>query len=242
MDIWNLIIEWYNSDKVAFIALVISLNVGFFTLIINIFTFFSNRKKQKEDDKRQKEQDAFNKKAQDELSDFQDFQKSFSEYQQITNELQFSIENQSNLKPYFHINRTKSCIEYDSNKKLYVKLYLTNVGRGTATNIMTREMKKDSNENSIYFDQVPSLGKVTHGFHNYFSENFAIPNESIDLKICEIENNEKQNYFIKFKIKFSDVIGREYEQEFKFGYDNYLVRGINQNSTSYPPKLIKDIK
>ena len=234
MDIWNLIIEWYNSDKVAFIALVISLITGF-------FTFFSNRKKQKDDDKRQKAQDAFNKEAQEKLSDFQDFQKSFSEYQQITNELQFSIGNQSNLKPYFHINRTKSCIEYDSNKKLYVKLYLTNVGRGTATNIMTREMKKDSNGNSIYFDQVPSLERMTHGFHNYFSENFAIPNESINLEIFEIENNEEQNYFIEFKIKFSDVIGREYEQEFKFGYDNYFVRGINQNSTSYPPKLIKDI-
>lgn len=234
MDIWNLIIEWYNSDKVAFIALVISLITGF-------FTFFSNRKKKKDDDKRQKAQDAFNKEAQEKLSDFQDFQKSFSEYQQITNELQFSIENQSNLKPYFHINRTKSCIEYDSNKKLYVKLYLTNVGRGTATNIMTRDMRNDSNGNTIFFDQVPSLGKVTHGFHNYFSENFAIPNESINLEICELANNQKQNYFIEFKIKFSDVIGREYEQEFKFGYDNYLVRGINQNSTSYPPKLIKDI-
>ena len=234
MDIWNLIIEWYNSDKVAFIALVISLITGF-------FTFFSNRKKQKDDDKRQKAQDAFNKEAQEKLSDFQDFQKSFSEYQQITNELQFSIENQSNLKPYFHINRTKSCIEYDSNKKLYVKLYLTNVGRGTATNIMTREMRNDSNGNTIFFDQVPSLGKVTHGFHNYFSENFAIPNESINLEICELANNQKQIYFIEFKIKFSDVIGREYEQQFRFGYDNYLVRGINQNSTSYPPKLIKDI-
>ena len=234
MDIWNLIIEWYKSDKVAFIALVISLITGF-------FTFFSNRKKKKDDDKRQKAQDAFNKEAQEKLSDFQDFQKSFSEYQQITNELQFSIENQSNLKPYFHINRTKSCIEYDSNKKLYVKLYLTNVGRGTATNIMTRDMRNDSNGNTIFFDQVPSLGKVTHGFHNYFSENFAIPNESINLEICELANNQKQNYFIEFKIKFSDVIGREYEQEFKFGYDNYLVRGINQNSTSYPPKLIKDI-
>ena len=234
MDIWNLIIEWYNSDKVAFIALVISLITGF-------FTFFSNRKKKKDDDKRQKAQDAFNKEAQEKLSDFQDFQKSFSEYKQITNELQFSIENQSNLKPYFHINRTKSCIEYDSNKKLYVKLYLTNVGRGTATNIMTRDMRNDSNGNTIFFDQVPSLGKVTHGFHNYFSENFAIPNESINLEICELANNQKQNYFIEFKIKFSDVIGREYEQEFKFGYDNYLVRGINQNSTSYPPKLIKDI-
>ena len=234
MDIWNLIIEWYNSDKVAFIALVISLITGF-------FTFFSNRKKKKDADKRQKAQDAFNKEAQEKLSDFQDFQKSFSEYQQITNELQFSIENQSNLKPYFHINRTKSCIEYDSNKKLYVKLYLTNVGRGTATNIMTRDMRNDSNGNTIFFDQVPSLGKVTHGFHNYFSENFAIPNESINLEICELANNQKQNYFIEFKIKFSDVIGREYEQEFKFGYDNYLVRGINQNSTSYPPKLIKDI-
>jgi len=126
MDIWNLISELYESDKVAFIALVISLIVGFFTLIINIFTFFSNRKKQKEDDKRQKEQDDFNKDAQDKLSNFQDFQKEFLRYKQSTDELQFNLQNRSDLIPYFHLNRTKSRI-FSVNHQLIVEIYLMTV-------------------------------------------------------------------------------------------------------------------
>ena len=227
----NFVINSNPSDKIALLALLTSI------ILPIIIQIWNNRR----GDKKESQQEQFQRETQKKLDKFQDFQKSFSEYQQITNELQFSIENQSNLKPYFHINRTKSCLQYDSNKKLYVKLYLTNVGRGTATNIMTRKMRNDSDGNPILFDQVPSLGKITHGFHNYFSENFAIPNESIKLEIFELANNQKQIYFIEFKIKFSDVIGREYEQQFRFGYDTQFVLGINQNSTSYPPKLIKDI-
>ena len=233
MDIWNLISELYESDKVAFIALVISLIVGFFTLIINIFTFFSNRKKQKE-------QDDFNKDAQEKLSNFQDFQKEFSIYKQSTDELQFNLQNRSDLIPYFHLNRTKSRI-FSVNHQLIVEIYLTNVGRGTATNIMTCEPNKDPNGIPIYFEQTPFLGKATHAFYNYFSENFAIPNESISFSLSEINQQAKQSYFLIFKIKFSDTLGREYEQKFRFGYDNYSVKGINQDSTSYPPKLINDI-
>ena len=240
MDIWNLISELYESDKVAFIALVISLIVGFFTLIINIFTFFSNRKKQKEDDKRQKEQDDFNKDAQDKLSNFQDFQKEFLRYKQSTDELQFNLQNRSDLIPYFHLNRTKSRI-FSVNHQLIVEIYLTNVGRGTATNVMTCEPNKDPNGIPIYFEQTPFLGKATHAFYNYFSENFAIPNESISFSLNEINQQAKQSYFLIFKIKFSDALGREYEQKFIFGYDNYAVKGINLDSASYPPELIKDI-
>ena len=233
MDIWNLISELYESDKVAFIALVISLIVGFFTLIINIFTFFSNRKKQKE-------QDNFNKDAQEKLSNFQDFQKELSIYKQSTDELQFNLQNRSDLIPYFHLNRTKSRI-FSVNHQLIVEIYLTNVGRGTATNIMTCKPNKDPNGIPIYFEQTPFLGKATHAFYNYFSENFAIPNEPISFSLSEINQQAKQSYFLIFKIKFSDALGREYEQKFRFGYDNYSVKGINQDSTSYPPKLIKDI-
>ncbi|KJQ58185.1 hypothetical protein [Streptococcus gordonii] len=233
MDIWKLIIELYDSDKVAFIALVISLITGF-------FTFFSNRKKQKEDDARQELQDAFNKEAQEKLSNFQEFQKEFSIYKQSTDELQFNLQNRSDLIPYFHLNRTKSRI-FSVKNKLIVEIYLTNVGRGTATNIMTCELCKDSNKIPIYFKQSPFLGKATHSFYDYFSENFAIPNESISFSLSEINQQAEQLYFLIFKIKFSDTLGREYEQKFRFGYDNCAVKGINQNSISYPPKLINDI-
>ncbi|EMC28006.1 hypothetical protein SMU85_06230 [Streptococcus mutans ST6] len=46
---------------------------------------------------------------------------------------------------------------------------------------------------------------------------------------------------MNFKIQFTDLLGRIYEQEFRFGYDNQFVNGINKHSISYLPKLIKDI-
>ncbi|WP_426807295.1 hypothetical protein [Streptococcus anginosus] len=218
------------SDKIALLALLTSI-----ILPITI-QIWNNRR----EDKKESQQERFQRETQDKLDEFQDFQKEFSIYKQSTDELQFNLQNQSDLIPYFHLNRTKSRVISIGNK-LIVEIYLTNVGRGTATNIMTCAVDKDLSGNPIYFDQSPSFGKATHAFYNYFSENFAIPNESISFSLSEINQEIQQLYFLIFKIKFSDALGREYEQKFRFGYDNYLVKGINLDSTSYPPKLIKDI-
>ncbi|WP_156019404.1 hypothetical protein [Streptococcus ruminantium] len=239
MKILEIIKEWvielYNDDKVALVSLIISLIVG-------AYTWISKINQDKKDNERQKEQDKIAEETRKIDRDFKDFQVNFSSYQQKTNELQFELENRSNLIPYFHLNRTNSRIYLNKSDQLIVEIHLTNVGRGTATNVMTAPMKKDSDENPIYFDQSPySIGKNTHSIYDYFNENFAIPNDSIFFSLTEIDNNKKQLYFLCFKIRFNDAIGREYEQEFRFGYDNYVVKGINQDSTTYPPELIKDI-
>lgn len=229
------ILELYNADKVAFVSLCLTLLFGFLSWI-------SQRKRDKQYTIRQKEQDDFKRRAQNELKNFQEFQREFSEYQQKISELQFGIENQSDLIPYFHINHNKSNIYYDTNNKLVTKLYLTNIGKGTATNIFIISMGELEQGIPIYFETEPSLSlELTHGVYNYFSEYFAIPNEDVNIEIFEINNSDKQLYFLNFKIHFSDVIGREYEQCFRFGYDNYIVKGINKDSTSFPPKLVKDI-
>jgi len=219
-----------TSDKIALLALLTSI------ILPVVIQLWSNGR----EDKKENQQEQFQRETQDKLEKFQDFQKEFLVYKQTVGELQFKLQNRSDLIPYFHLNRSESRVFKNSNKFI-VEIYLTNVGRGTATNIKTCESNKDSTGNPIYFDQSPSLAKNSHCFYNYFSENVAIPNESISFSLCEIEQQTQQLYFLIFKISFSDTLGREYEQEFKFGYDNYLVKGINQNSISYPPKLIKDI-
>lgn len=248
MDIWKLISELYESDKVAFIALVISLIVGFFTLIINIFTFFSNRKKQKE-------QDDFNKKAQDELSDFQDFQKKFSQYELQINELQFNVKRQSELKPYFHVNHHDSKIYLDNNNVI-IDLHLTNVGRASATNIQIVQLDKLNNGTYVYFDSGFNMqDNVTHSVYNYFSDYFALPTESVSISIKEnktvngmfnqISGVNSHAFKLKFKISFSDIMENKYEQDFYIIY-NYIAgqneQSIEKNSMSYPPKLINNQK
>lgn len=231
----NLFSHLKTSDIIALFSLIVSTLVAIFSLIGWIISVKTKKKEKLEDDKRQEV-------VRRERNEFQRFQVEFNEYQQKIREIQFDIENRSDLIPYFHLNRTKSAIARDNKGQLYVKVYLTNVGRGTATNIVTCPVSRDADGNLIYFlDSNAPTSEITHSFHDYFSENFAVPNESIKLEVAEIANNKQQNYFLKFKIKFSDVIGRKYEQEFKFGYDNVYVKGINQNSTSNPPKLIKDI-
>ena len=219
-----------TSDKIALLALLTSI------ILPVVIQLWSNGR----EDKKENQQEQFQRETQDKLDEFQDFQKEFSIYKQSTDELQFNLQNRSDLIPIFNLNRTKSRV-FSNGNQLIVEIYLTNVGRGTANSIMTCPVYNDLYGHPIYFDQSPSSGKATHAFYNYFSENFAIPNESISFSLCEIEQQTQQLYFLIFKIRFSDTLGREYEQEFKFGYDNYLVKGINPNSISNPPKLIKDI-
>lgn len=224
-----------TSDWIAIISLALSLVVAIGACIGFCINLYIQHKNNKESDER------FNQQ-QEKLDRFQNFQVEFEQHRHEVGKLQFEIENQSNLIPYFHLNRTKSDIDYDSNDRLFVKIYLTNVGKGTATNITMSPISED-NGNDIYFKaDYYFKNDVTHGFHDYFSENFAIPNESIKLEIMKLDDEEKQNYFIEFNIEFNDVIGRRYRQKFRFGYDNYIVKGINQDSNSYPPKLIKRYK
>ena len=53
------------------------------------------------------------------------------------------------------------------------------------------------------------------------------------------ENEEKINDFFRFKIKYSDLIGNEYEQEFRCGFYMLDCIAYNLNNTSYKPILLK---
>ncbi len=126
---------------------------------------------------------------------------------------------------------------------MVVELFLINVGRESATNIGLVPMREGKYNNQIYFDvDFVTNDTPTHGVYEYFSEYFTMPGDSISLKISENLTNKQKLYFINFKIQFQDLINRVYEQEFKFGYDNQFVNGINKHFTVYPPKLIKDVE
>ncbi|MCD0151257.1 hypothetical protein HK327_00785, partial [Streptococcus agalactiae] len=173
-------------DKVAFVSLCLTLVFGFFSWLAQL-------KRNKQDDIRQAEQDEFNRLAQDELKEFQSFQKKFAEYQQKVSELQFNFESQENFKPYFEFSKTKSST-YVEEGKLIARICLTNVGRGTATKITTNPIDYDQDGNPMYFRTIPT--KQTHDIYDYFSETFAIPNDSIFLSTTALEQTENQNHCI----------------------------------------------
>ncbi|MEX2784588.1 hypothetical protein AB3331_05290 [Streptococcus sp. H49] len=179
-------------------------------------------------------------------SEFQEYQKDFEKYKEIqrlqekrSDDLQSQINNRSELIPYFSIDHAKSILDLDT---MVVELFFTNVGKESATNIGIVQLRKGKYGIPIYFNtDYMKDDEPIHGIHTYFSEYFAMPKESISLKISSTDGSQQQLYFMNFKIQFTDLLGRIYEQEFRFGYDNMFVNGINKNSISYPPKLIKDI-
>ena len=232
-----------SSDKIALLALLTSI------ILPIIIQFWSNRR----EDKKEKKQEQFQIETQDKLDEFQSFQKEFSKYELQLRELQFNVERQSDLKPYFHVNHHFSKVYLDKNSVI-IDLFLTNVGRASATNIQIVQLDKLNNEIPVYFNSGYNMhDDVTHSVYNYFSDYFALPTKSVSISIIEnktvndmlnqISGTKSHGYNLKFKISFSDIMENKYEQEFYIIYD-YIAgqneQSIAKNSMSYPPKLINN--
>ncbi|WP_150203045.1 hypothetical protein [Streptococcus constellatus] len=232
-----------SSDKIALFSLLISI------ILPIIIQFWSNRR----EDKKEKQQEQFQRETQDKLDKFQIFQKEFSQYKLQIRELQFNVERQSELKPYFHVNHHYSKVYLDNNDVI-IDLFLTNVGRASATNIQIVLLNELKNGTPVYFDSgCNTQGNVTHSVYNYFSDYFALPTKSVSISIIEnktvndmlnqIRDMQLHAYNLKFRISFSDIMENKYEQEFYIIYD-YIAgqneQSIAKNSMSYPPKLINN--
>lgn len=71
--------------------------------------------------------------------------------------------------------------------------------------------------------------------HDYLSKYYAISGDLVEFSLIKeipLENKGKINNFIRFKVRFKDLLGNLYEQEFEFRYDNYLVKGYNLKNSS----------
>ena len=231
------------SDKIALLALLTSI------ILPIIIQIWNNRR----EDKKESQQELFQRETQDKLDEFQDFQKEFSQYELQIKELQFNVERQSELKPYFHVNHHDSKIYLDNNNVI-IDLVLTNVGRASATNIQIVQLDKLKNGVYVYFDSsCNTQDDVTHSVYNYFSDYFALPRKSVSISIKEnktvndmfnqISGVNSHAFKLNFKISFSDIMENKYEQEFYIIYDyndEQNEQSIAKNSMSYPPKLINN--
>lgn len=239
----NFVINSNPSDKIALLALLTSI------ILPIIIQIWNNRR----EDKKESQQELFQRETQDKLDEFQDFQKEFSQYELQIKELQFNVERQSELKPYFHVNHNDSKIYLDNNNVI-IDLVLTNVGRASATNIQIIQLDKLKNGIYVYFDSGYNIqDDVTHSVYNYFTDYFALPTKSVSISIKEnktvndmlnqISGVNSHPFKLNFKISFSDIMENKYEQEFYIIYnytDGQNEQPISKNSMSYPPKLINN--
>lgn len=157
-------------------------------------------------------------------------------------EMFMQLNSRSNLIPYFHLILDESKIEkiiHNGSRQIKLVIGLINIGKESATNIMLFPMGEGlENYLETLYEKENS-----YFIHDYLSQNFALFKENVTFSIVkEIpkDNDGKIANFIKFKIRFRDLIGNLYEQEFEFGYDNYVVNGFNLKSSSSVPYLIEE--
>lgn len=157
-----------------------------------------------------------------------------------TDELFMKLNSRSNLIPFFHIVLDDSKIEkIEGEKKIKLTIGIINIGKEAANNIMIYPMG-DGLEN--YFVTVNEKHN-SYFLSGYLSKYYAISGDLVEFSLIKeipLENGGKISDFIRFKVRFKDLLGNLYEQEFEFGYDNYLVKGYNLKNSSSVPLLIEE--
>ncbi|WP_047999117.1 hypothetical protein [Lactiplantibacillus herbarum] len=179
------------------------------------------------------------------------YNKKYNQYQDAIKQYEIRLTEQSNkfyqimaksnssasIVPYFYLNLDNEDIEIKKQETI-LGIKIKNVGIATAVNVQIVSQTISDNKN-IYIKSEHSFDEAN--IYEYLNKSIARPEDSIVFSVV-IENKEKLLGFYSFKLRYSDLVGRIYEQEFKFGYDNYIVRGFNLNQTSYQPQLVEDLK
>ncbi len=157
-----------------------------------------------------------------------------------TDELFMKLNSRSNLIPFFHIVLDDSKIEkIEGEKKIKLTIGIINIGKEAANNI---EIYPMGNGLENYFVTVNEQHN-NYFLCDYLSKYYAMSGDLVEFSLMKeipLENGGKINNFIRFKVRFKDLLGNLYEQEFEFGYDNYLVKGYNLKNSSSIPLLIEE--
>lgn len=145
----------------------------------------------------------------------------------------------ASIIPYFNIVLEDNKIKNEKNR-LILEIGFINIGKESATNIqLSPKFPDEGLQGYIYSEGYP---KKVYYINEYLSQYYATTREKVTFKVkVDLKNGEKINDFLRFKIKYSDLIGNEYEQEFRCGF--YMLDcigiGYNLNNTSYKPILLK---
>lgn len=143
----------------------------------------------------------------------------------------------ASIIPYFNLVLMDSKIKNEKNS-LILEIGFINIGKESATNIQLAPKFPDKGLQG-YIDS-EGYPKKLYYIYRYLSQYYATSRETVTFKVkVDLKNGEKISDFLRFKIKYSDLIGNEYEQEFRCGF--YMLDRIayNLNNTSYKPILLK---
>ncbi|EIW19110.1 hypothetical protein [Pelosinus fermentans] len=142
------------------------------------------------------------------------------------------------LIPYFHLsfNKKIDTKNIGNEEHFILPISLINLGRESATNIRLEPIIQDGGIENYF--KTGDLQKNIHFVYEYLNMQYAFPGVSIDFSVCCKKHGTAYDVF--FKIRFNDLIGRTYEQEFRFQYCFTVTNEFSMNHTSSLPICIED--
>lgn len=143
------------------------------------------------------------------------------------------------LIPYFHLSLNKEIYVKNINdeENLILPISLINLGRESATNVQLVQMTKSELLNSYF--KTGGLQKDIHFLYDYLDKQYAFIEDYINFSVrC---NKHSESYNVFFKIRYNDLVGRTYEQQFRFQYCFNIMNDFSMNHTSDLPICIEDV-
>lgn len=215
-----------NINAETQISIVISAITAIYTIVRN---HFSN--------KRVKQVEKINEEN-------YNWKKNFDIYKEENRQKNILIQNllseqntRASIIPYFNVVLKNNRIKKEENS-LILEIGFINIGRESATNIELSIKFPDKGLQGYFYSE--SYPKKKYYIYEYLSQYYAAAREEVTFKIkVDLKDGEEICDFLKFKIKYSDLIGNEYEQEFRFGFSMLNRITYNLDNTSYKPVLLK---
>ncbi|OYS86421.1 hypothetical protein CBG19_08090 [Limosilactobacillus reuteri] len=209
------------------------ISISVLSIIIAGFNHHTDRKLSKRNFENTKE-------MKDWQREFDIYKEKVKQQEKESNLLLKKIESRSIIAPYFNLILDNSKLRLSKQNKI-IGISLVNIGKESATNVSLCKWDKEEGMDN-YFVTTP-IKHYNHYVHKYLDKTYAMPRDKIYLEVIVDDNNEIIRNQVQFKVQYSDLIGRTYEQEFKFGYGNDRYnKGVDIENYSRVPKLIKDIE
>lgn len=144
----------------------------------------------------------------------------------------------TSIIPYFTLSCEKKIYvkEISDEEMLILPLSLINLGRESATNIRLEPVVPGGGLEHYFMTENSS--KDIHFVYEYLDKQYALPEGAVNFSSCCARHNNAHN--VSFKVRFNDLVGRTYEQDFRFQYSFGLMDKISMNHWSGVPVCIDD--
>lgn len=212
-----------NEDNILLITLVGSIisSLGtIFAICLGIFNARNNKKDKEEQHSWELEKEQIRQREIDRQEEYNRNSKRVS----LMPRFNLMIDEKMSTKMILHT------------ENIIIPLHLVNISKETATAVGLECMIPNGGLENYFSTR--DLKENIHFIYDYLNKNYAFSEEILKMSTrCEMHDNV---YEVFFKLRFEDLVGRLYEQKFRFQYCYKISTELSLNTTSFPPVCVED--